>query len=92
MDDFVIVAQKRHELRRAIKREHEVLGRLGLRRISDPDIRCPDRHLADAEVLSLGLSFCSRRVTDTGQPMRLLKCRADFPINGISAVEQVGGY
>ena len=31
MDDFVILAQKRHQLRRAIKRVHEVLRRLGLR-------------------------------------------------------------
>jgi len=31
MDDFVIMAQKRHQLRRAIKCVHEVLGRLGLR-------------------------------------------------------------
>ena len=31
MDDFVIMAQKRHQLRRAIKRVHEVLQRLGLR-------------------------------------------------------------
>jgi hypothetical protein len=31
MDDFVIMARKRHQLRRAIRRVHEVLGRLGLR-------------------------------------------------------------
>ena len=31
MDDFVIMAQKRHQLRRAIKCVHEVLQRLGLR-------------------------------------------------------------
>ena len=31
MDDFVILVQKRHQLRRAIKRVHEVLQRLGLR-------------------------------------------------------------
>ena len=31
MDDFVIMAQKRHQLRRAIKCVHEVLGLLGLR-------------------------------------------------------------
>jgi len=31
MDDFVIMAQKRHQLRRAVKCVHEVLGRLGLR-------------------------------------------------------------
>jgi len=31
MDDFVIMAQKRHQLPRAIKCVHEVLGRLGLR-------------------------------------------------------------
>ena len=31
MDDLLIMAQKRHQLRRAIKRVHEVLQRLGLR-------------------------------------------------------------
>ena len=34
----------------------------GYRGVPYPEIRCPDRHLADAEDISLGLSLCGRQV------------------------------
>ena len=37
----------------------------GYRGVPNPEIRCPDRHLATAEGISLGLNFCVRRMGDS---------------------------
>ena len=60
MDDFVIMAQKRHPLRRAIKRVHEVLGRLGL---------CLHSSKRLIGKLSKGFDFLGYRVVP-GRPLR----------------------
>ena len=47
----------------------------GYRGVPNPDIRCSDRHLADAEDISLRLSFCVRRVVirDLESSVRLVR-------------------
>ena len=61
-------------LRRVVIRQLRMLGRMVNRPIRHrssvgfptPEIRCSDLHLAAAEGISLGLSFCGRRVVESG--------------------------
>ena len=50
------VAQRRHT-----KGRNTTIEDAGYRGVPYPEIRCPDRHLADAEVVSLGLKLVAAR-------------------------------
>nr|HIL75298.1 hypothetical protein [Rhodospirillales bacterium] len=64
---------------RALGSAHKPSGRnttiedAGYRGIPNSDIRCPDRHLADAEVISLGLKLASSRCLSGYERERDLK-------------------
>jgi hypothetical protein len=51
------------------------LGAVVDRGVPNPEIRCSDRHLATAEDISLGLSFCVRQVVirDLESSVRLVR-------------------
>ncbi len=80
MDDFVILAQKPHQLRRAIKRVHEVLGRIGLhlhgrRRLLERRRESP-RLLRHSRRHSL---LARRRNRPTRSRLWLLRSRRPYP-------------
>jgi hypothetical protein len=53
----------------------------GYRGVPNPDIRCSDRHLADAEDISLRLSFCVRRVVIRAEIVSSAGARATVEID-----------